>query len=297
MTLRRPFLMSWRNIDIMLTTPTKRVNRKPCAVVKMPDGEMYPILNLLGKGPSNAKTAKNGDRAHSLYLSILPHKVEGRPDLGNVCPHASDGCISLCINVSGLSAADWAPRDMIMAGRLARRILYFKQRAKFLEMWDYEIRAGVRAAAKVGLPLVVRPNIFSDIDWYRKHPEMFDPFPGIVCHDYTKDIEKFKKFLDGEYPTNYHLTFSRSEDNEEACLELLGRGGNVAVVFQVKYRYDWGHPLPETWKGFKVIDGDKTDLRHLDPRGKPGVVVGLRAKGKARVAGFSGSPFIVAVPA
>jgi hypothetical protein len=37
--------------------------------------------------------------------------------------------------------------------------------------------------------------------------------------------------------------------------------------------------MPKTFKGFKVIDGDKDDLRFLDPKG---VVVGLYAKGKAK---------------
>jgi hypothetical protein len=37
--------------------------------------------------------------------------------------------------------------------------------------------------------------------------------------------------------------------------------------------------LPETYLGRPVIDGDEHDLRFLDPSG---VVVGLRAKGKAR---------------
>ena len=45
---------------------------------------------------------------------------------------------------------------------------------------------------------------------------------------------------------------------------------NVAVVF---------NKLPETYLGRKVINGDDTDLRFLDERG---VVVGLKAKGKAK---------------
>jgi hypothetical protein len=36
--------------------------------------------------------------------------------------------------------------------------------------------------------------------------------------------------------------------------------------------------LPETFHGLKVIDGDKDDLRFLDPKG---VIVGLIAKGDA----------------
>jgi len=46
---------------------------------------------------------------------------------------------------------------------------------------------------------------------------------------------------------------------------------NVAVVFRNKI-------LPETYLGYKVINGDKTDLRFLDEKG---VIVGLYAKGKA----------------
>ena len=47
---------------------------------------------------------------------------------------------------------------------------------------------------------------------------------------------------------------------------------NMAVVFRDKN-------IPKKWQGFDVIDGDKDDLRFLDPRG---VVVGLYAKGKAK---------------
>lgn len=47
---------------------------------------------------------------------------------------------------------------------------------------------------------------------------------------------------------------------------------NVAVVFD-------SLPLPKTWKGFKVVGGDDDDLRFLD---KPGTVIGLYAKGRAK---------------
>jgi hypothetical protein len=47
---------------------------------------------------------------------------------------------------------------------------------------------------------------------------------------------------------------------------------NVAVVFA-------GNDLPTEWNGKPVIDGDTDDLRFLDPQG---VIVGLRAKGKAK---------------
>jgi hypothetical protein len=92
-------------------------------------------------------------------------------------------------------------------------------------------------------------------------------------------------FLDGKMPENYRLTFSRSEKNEDIADCFIKRGGNVAVVFSTKKK----DALPETYLGAPVIDGDTHDLRFLDPRG---VVVGLRAKGKAKT---SRSDFVVAV--
>ena len=76
---------------------------------------------------------------------------------------------------------------------------------------------------------------------------------------------------------NYHLTFSRSEafGNQVQAAQLLKEGKNVAAVFSTKK----GEELPESWKGYKVVDGDKDDLRFLDIKN---CIVGLRAKGKAR---------------
>ena len=46
---------------------------------------------------------------------------------------------------------------------------------------------------------------------------------------------------------------------------------NIAVVFK--------NGLPKYYKGMPVINGDETDMRFEDP---VGVIVGLKAKGKAR---------------
>ena len=71
----------------------------------------------------------------------------------------------------------------------------------------------------------------------------------------------------GEYPPNYHLTYSLNEDNYDKAMEVLKQGGNVAVVFR--------NELPQTFKGYRVINGDEHDLRLLDPKN---VVVGLKGK-------------------
>jgi hypothetical protein len=57
---------------------------------------------------------------------------------------------------------------------------------------------------------------------------------------------------------------------------------NIAVVFS--------GPLPKIWRGRKVIDGDTTDLRFLDPRG---IIVGLKAKGRAK---SENSGFVIQLP-
>jgi hypothetical protein len=67
---------------------------------------------------------------------------------------------------------------------------------------------------------------------------------------------------------------------------VLAAGGNVAVVFRGS--------LPETFKGYKVVDGDLTDLRFADEKN---VVVGLTQKGQAKKdeSGFVVEP-LVGVP-
>ena len=54
-------------------------------------------------------------------------------------------------------------------------------------------------------------------------------------------------------------------------MQVLNEGGNIAVVFR--------KDLPDTFAGRKVVNGDLHDLRYLDPKN---VVVGLKAKGKAK---------------
>jgi len=95
-------------------------------------------------------------------------------------------------------------------------------------------------------------------------------FPEVQFYDYTKIPKPWLRQL-----PNYSLTFSLSEVNLELALDALRHQVNVAVVFDTRK----GESLPETWHGYRVIDGDVSDLRFTDPMG---VVVGLRAKGRAK---------------
>ena len=101
----------------------------------------------------------------------------------------------------------------------------------------------------------------------------------------TKDLAKMLDYLDGKLFANYSLTFSLSESNADAAAKVMERGGNVAVVFAINSlrrvpgtNKEQMLPLPATWSGLPVHDGDASDLRFLDPKG---CIVGLRSKGKA----------------
>ena len=93
-----------------------------------------------------------------------------------------------------------------------------------------------------------------------------DLAPVAVFYDYTKILGKVKKYINH---SNYILTFSRAEDNERDAIEALNMGANVSAVFSDQ--------LPDQYKGFKVVDGDASDLVMLN---NTGVILGLRAKGK-----------------
>jgi hypothetical protein len=138
-----------------------------------------------------------------------------------------------------------------------------------------EINSAIKKAKKNGMRLAIRLNLTSDIPWelldIQDGKTIFDIFPEVTWYDYTKGYKRMMDFLDGKMPANYTLTFSRSESNERHVHAIRAKGGNVAVVFR--------RSLPESWHGTPVVNGDKNDLRFLDPRG---VVVGLIEKGKAR---------------
>jgi hypothetical protein len=256
-------------------------------MVTLADGSTYRIGRLLAAGRSNAKLRKNGRRYLTLGLSLAPHKQSG---LGNLCPHASSGCQALCLNVSGRTVGQSEQTNAIMRARIARARLYFEDRPMFLRMLRHELSLACKIGKRKTIKVIARLNVLSDIDWARVHPEIIRDFPEITFYGYTKNPAAMERYVSGQYPANFYLTFSRSETNEDAAIGFLGRGANITVVFNTMYSATGKQPLPSTWKGHRVIDGDINDLRFLDPRG---VVVGLRAKGLARRAENQVNGFVV----
>jgi len=211
---------------------------------------------------TNAKTVKGQKRGYLTgILYLAPGRLSG---LVNVCPHASAACDVLCLYYAGRGAF-----NSVQQARTAKTVFYVKDRETFLSTLKENVAAVIRKAKSKGMRATVRLNGTSDIGWERY--TVIQAFKTTRFYDYTKNAKRMHAFLDGKLPSNYSLTFSRSEANEAECLAILARKGNVAVVFR--------KTLPKTWQGYRVIDGDKNDLRFLDPKG---VVVGLKAKGKAK---------------
>jgi len=232
-------------------------------------------MKLLTMGKGSPKLIKS-DRAKLGYLSAIqylaPHTISGY----NVCRFASKGCASACLFTSGRGAC-----SNVRNARINRTVFFIEKRGEYLAQLCYEIRRFIRKCDKAKQIPAIRLNGTSDISWELTFPELFTEFPNVQWYDYTKHFTRMIKFCMGSLPNNYHLTFSRSECNDDLCLKVLRAGGNVAVVFSDKN-------LPKKWKRFNVFNADETDLRFLDKKG----VAGLYAKGKAR---YDTSGFVVGV--
>jgi hypothetical protein len=163
--------------------------------------------------------------------------------------------------------------NVVQAARLKKTNRFWDDRDQFLMDLAEEIRKLSKTAEAQGLKAAVRLNGTSDLPYERyKMPgtdkNIMEVFPNVQFYDYTK-LEN--RFTGAQLPANYHLTFSRAEDNDHKLDEVLEHT-SAAVVFAGE--------LPETWKGYPVIDGDEHDARFTDAG--PGVIIGLIAKGKAR---------------
>ena len=214
----------------------------------------YNYSYLLGKSSKIDKSDKYSDYENFImYLS--PYNLSGT----NICPNASLGCASSCLNTAGRGIF-----SSIQTARLQRTLHYINNRVEFIE----RLRKEIDQLANKHDKLAIRLNGTSDLNWNPFIRNVHKTYPNIMFYDYTKNINQAIKSL--EIP-NYHVTFSRSETNHADCIKALNNNINVAVVFKNK--------LPATWNGYKVIDGDVSDTRFLDDKG---VIVGLSAKGKAK---------------
>jgi hypothetical protein len=244
--------------------------------VTLNDGSLYIVRTLLGEGDSNAKLTKS-DNANKGYLTVGLSLAPANESGYQVCSSSSPGCRQACLFTAG-----HGQMNSVRKGRTAKTIALFEERDTFMDMLYRELVTARNRANKQGKLLACRLNVLSDIMWEKVFPNLFEDFKDVQFYDYTKHIrrailygmEKEGIWGKGNFPANYHLTFSRSEKNDKDVNWLINNNCpvNIAIVFDSK-------ALPETWRGRRVINGDETDLRFLD---ESGTVVGLYAKGKAK---------------
>ena len=226
---------------------------------------------LLSAGDTNAKTAKNSLQTYILYLSPASQNSAGR----NLCPKASDGCRAAC-----LFSADRGRFNNVQQARINRTEYLLRDRAGFLLQLAQEInKAAKKEAKKTGQNIAIRLNGTSDLKLVEMLTDRHEIAKNVVFYDYTKIPQKAGDRVTSQ-GHRYSVTFSRSEENESQALNLLKIGVNVAAVFA-------GKELPKYWHGFRVVDGDKSDIEMLN---FSGVVLGLRAKGDAK---RDGSGFVI----
>jgi hypothetical protein len=227
------------------------------------------MQNRIFSFDDNAKAAKAAAFGYLNAIHYLAPAESG--GAGNLCAFASPGCIALCLGwFSGHAAIGEV--NNVRDSRIAKTRRFMHDRAAYMVDVVRSIEGLQAKAAARKVKLCVRLNGSSDVPWEsiktaggRSLLQLFD---GVQFVDYTKSVKRALRHARGEMPSNYHLTFSRSEVNESDCDAVLAAGGNVAVVSSLA--------RPAMWRGFATIDGDKHDLRHLDGRG---VVVWLSPKG------------------
>lgn len=231
--------------------------------------EGLPYKKLLGTASTKTvKGEKLGYMTAILYLT---------PNEG-ICPLARlAGCMEGCLYSSGRGAF-----NSVQKARQAKTNFWYENRRAFLlslcaDIWSLKWSEKARE-----YKLLIRLNGTSDIPWENypialpneTNQTIFQIFSDVQFYDYTKHPSRK---LEGKIGCdNYDLTYSFSAITPKP-ISIKGLknpfNSRAAVVFQRK------EDIPQTFRSWSVIDGDDTDIRHIEPKN---VVVALYAKGKAK---------------
>ena len=227
---------------------------------------------------NDAKTVKGlqyGFLTGILYLT--PADLSGH----QLCAMAELAeCKTPCLNMAGRGVF-----NNVQIARLAKTDWFFNDRDSFMAELIDNIKALVRQAMRQDLTPLVRLNGTSDIRWESipvtyhgaTYPNIMALFPDVQFYDYTKLANR------KNVPNNYDLTFSYSGAPafQKYVNQAIDAGMRVAVVFRTVA------DIPKSFLGLKVIPGDNSDIRHIEPKNK---IVALYAKGPAR---YDTGPFVV----
>ena len=211
---------------------------------------------------ANPKTQKGAAKG---YLTFILHLAPADLSGYETCAKRTAGCSAACLNTAGRGGMfkKGTNTNAVQQARIRKTKWFFENRQAFMLELFHDIRKAIRFARRRDLTPVFRLNGTSDLAWEKYTIDgynVFELFPEVQFYDYTKILGR--KVAD--YP-NYHLTFSRAENNYDDCMKAQKEGMNVAVVFD---------KIPDS-----VYSADEDDLRFLDPFV---AIVGLKAKGRAK---------------
>jgi hypothetical protein len=249
-------------------------------------------MKLLSTG--NPKVLKGMIQGYNTYiLHLAPANLSGY----ETCPKRTAGCTAACLNTAGRGGMykRGETTNVIQQARIRKTKMFFENRIQFMSQLVADIELAIKQSKRMNLVPVFRLNGTSDLSFEKYEVErnrqvfrnMFTAFPEVQFYDYTKVLGRKIANI-----SNYHLTFSDADGNAADVVKAIKQGYNVATVFGIKKTL----PMPETYLGMPVFNGDESDLRFLDPKG---VVVGLYAKGKAKkdTTGFVKYPTIMLMAA
>lgn len=218
-------------------------------------------MKLLTTSPKIQKNDLDG-RYHSAVMYLWPGGEK-------ICPSASKGCLASCLVTSGMGRF-----DSVKAARKERRKFWLTKPEKFTLQLCKEIRLHCEKAIKLRRTPLIRLNGTSDIDWdFYIDMAAYGREYDAIFYDYTKVAKRYQAYLDGDMPKNYHLVFSRSEENTDTADRFNCNGHTVVEVCskEVKER------LLAIGNRFK--DGDLNDLAFEHPKGS---IILLKEKGRAK---------------
>lgn len=227
-----------------------------------------PSLGITIHSAQSAKTAwmSVGVETQQALAAALdtPHDELSWLVTRSVCPMATKGCICGC--VTGQSPNALLPRSQV--ARLARHLFLLAQPAEAFALTGRHLEKARDRYGRRGARW--RVNVSDDLRIERLAPGLFSLAPR--PYSYTKWTPEQRPGR-----PDFRVVYSGSErTSDQQVIDWCAAGHRVALVLDVAK----SKPLPATWNGVPVVDGDKTDDLWKHPEG---VIVGLRAKGRLNV--------------
>ena len=115
-----------------------------------------PVKNLLSKGSTNTKTAKNNLETFILYLAPERQNSKGV----NLCPKASKGCAAACLYTAGRGKF-----TNVKKSRINKSEYYINDKKVFINQLSKEIVKIAAKSIKQNKKIAIRLNGTSDQDF------------------------------------------------------------------------------------------------------------------------------------